>query len=81
MLYGKYVGNQYIDEANAPDLVIEPYIIFNLSGWLQYDQIRVTARINNLFDTLYATYGYEYYGGYYWPGATRNISLSVEIQI
>jgi len=81
MLYGKYVGNQYIDETNAPDLVIEPYVIFNLSGWLQYDQIRVTARINNLFDTLYATYGYEYYGGYYWPGATRNISLSVEIQI
>ena len=81
MLYGKYVGNQYIDEVNTPGFAIDPYLIFNLSGWLQYDQIRVTARINNLFDTLYATYGYEYYGGYYWPGATRNISLSVQMQI
>ncbi len=81
MLYGKYVGNQYIDEANTPDLAIDPYLVFNLSGWLQYDQIRVTARVNNLFDTLYATYGYNYYGGYYWPGATRNFSLAVEVQI
>jgi len=81
MLYGKYVGNQYIDEANTPDLVIDPYLIFNLSGWLQYDQIRVTARANNLFDTLYATYGYNYYGGYYWPGATRSISLAIDVQL
>ena len=81
MLYGNYVGNQYIDEANTQDLAIDPYLIFNLSGWLHYDQIRVTARVNNLFDTFYATYGYNYYGGYYWPGATRNISLSVEVQI
>lgn len=81
MIYGKYVGNQYIDEANAQDLAIDPYLIFNLSGWLQYDQIRVTARVNNLFDTLYATYGYNYYGGYYWPGATRNISLAIEMQL
>ncbi len=81
MLYGKYVGKQYIDEINTENLAINPYLIFNLSGWLQYDKIRVTARINNLFDTLYATYGYEYYGGYYWPGATRNISLAINIQI
>ena len=81
MLYGKYVGEQFIDDNNTQDLAIDPYLIFNLSGWLQIDQIRVTARVNNLFDTLYATYGYNYYGGYYWPGATRNISLAVEVQI
>lgn len=81
MLYGKYVGKQYIDFVNTEDLAIDPYLIFNLSGWLQFDQIRVTARVNNLLDTLYATYGYEYYGGYYWPGATRNISLAVEMQL
>ncbi len=81
MLYGKYVGNQYIDESNTPDLAIDPYYIINLSGWLQIDQVRVTARINNMLDTLYATYGYNYYGGYYWPGATRNISLAVDMQL
>ncbi|MEE8341885.1 MAG: hypothetical protein V3R52_07295, partial [Candidatus Neomarinimicrobiota bacterium] len=68
-------------EANTQELAIDPYLIFNLSAWLQYDQVRATARVNNLFDTLYATYGYEYYGGYYWPGATRNYSLAIEVQI
>ncbi len=81
MLYGKYVGNQYIDDVNTPDLAIDPYFLFNLSGWLQIDQVRVTARVNNLLDTLYATYGYNYYGGYYWPGATRNINVAVEVQL
>lgn len=81
MLHGKYVGKQFINFVNTEKLAIDPYLIFNLSGWLQYDQIRVTARINNLFDTLYATYGYEDDGGYYWPGATRNISLAVDVQL
>ncbi|MEE9573391.1 MAG: TonB-dependent receptor [Candidatus Neomarinimicrobiota bacterium] len=81
MFYGKYVGKQYIDDTNTQDLAIDPYLIINLNAWLQIDQIRVTARVNNLFDTLYATYGYSYYGGYYWPGATRNFSLAVDVQI
>ena len=76
MLYGKYVGKQYIDYVNTENLAIDSYLIVNLSGWLQFDQIRVTARVNNVFDTLYATYG-----GYYWPGATRNISLAVDVQL
>ncbi|MCK4903094.1 MAG: TonB-dependent receptor, partial [Candidatus Marinimicrobia bacterium] len=81
MLHVKYVGKQYIDAINTQALKIDPYLLFNISGWLQFDQISVTARVNNLFDTLYATYGYNYYGGYYWPGATRNISLSIDVQL
>ncbi|MBU0529550.1 TonB-dependent receptor, partial [bacterium] len=81
MLYGKYVGKQYVNEANTQDLAIDSYFMVNISGWLQYDQIRVTARVNNFFDTLYATYGYNYYGGYYWPGATRNFSVSIDMQL
>ena len=81
MLHGKFVGRQYIDKSNAENISISPYLIFNMSGWLQFSQVKLTARVNNIFDSLYSTYGYEYYGGYYWPGATRNFSLSVEIQI
>lgn len=80
-IYGKYVGKQYIDKYNTSDLKIDPYFIVNLTGWIKFDQIKISARINNLFDTLYATYGYEYYGGYYWPGATRNYSLSLQLDI
>ena len=81
MFYGKYVGKQYVDYTNTEDLAIDPYLIFNISGWLQFDQVRVTARVNNLLNTLYATYGYNYYGGYYWPGATRNISIAIQVQL
>jgi len=79
--YGKYVGKQYIDVNNTEDIAIDQYLIFNYSGWIQFDRVKVTARINNIFNTLYATYGYEYYGGYYWPGATRNFSLSIKLNI
>lgn len=80
-LYSKYVGKQYIDYNNTEDFAIDPYFLVNLSGWIKYHQVKLTARVNNLFDTLYATYGYEYYGGYYWPGATRNYSLSLQFDV
>ncbi len=80
-VYGKYVGKQFIDKNNTSDLVIDPYFLVNLNGWIKFNQVKITARINNLFDTLYATYGYEYYGGYYWPGATRNYNISLQLDI
>jgi iron complex outermembrane receptor protein len=80
-VYGKYVGKQYIDKNNTTDIAIDPYILVNLNGWFRIGQIKVSAKINNIFDTLYATYGYNYYGGYYWPGATRNFSISLQLSI
>ena len=43
------------------------------------------VKVNNVFDTLYSTYGYGYewdgYQAYYWPGATRNIFLTISYKI
>lgn len=80
-LHGKYVGKQYIDKNNSDDLSIDPYFLLNMSAWIQFDKIKVTGRINNLFDTLYTTYGYDYYGGYYWPGAIRNYIFSIKFDL
>ena len=44
----------------------------------------VVEEINNVFDTLYETYGYSYYDdwparpfSFYWPGPTRSFFLSL----
>jgi len=76
----KYVGKQYIDLPNSNDLAIVAYAIANCAVSFTGNGFNIKARVNNLFDTLYATYGYDYFGGYYWPGATRNYSITLSKQ-
>ncbi len=73
----KYVGKQYIDFTNTEDFAIPAYMLTSLAIQTEIKTLQIQLNINNLFDTSYATYGYEYYGGYYWPGATRNYSLNL----
>ncbi|MCF7807893.1 MAG: TonB-dependent receptor [Candidatus Marinimicrobia bacterium] len=73
----KHVGKQYIDSENTEDLAIPAYSLVNLMTSYEWQKILVSFKVNNLLNAQYATYGYSYYGGYYWPGATRNISLAV----
>ncbi len=74
----KYVGRQYIDDRNSRELSIEPYVILNSRVWFKFNRIQLNFTINNIFDKLYSTYGYSYYGGYYWPGAARNMYLEIK---
>ncbi len=76
-LSAKYVGKQYIDFMNTEDLAIPEYLLTDVSLFYSIFNIDTHLKINNVFDTRYATYGYEYWGGYYWPGATRNYTLSL----
>ncbi|MEE9190226.1 MAG: TonB-dependent receptor [Candidatus Neomarinimicrobiota bacterium] len=73
----KYVGRQFIDYGNTAGIAIDPYTIMNLSVSVQIFDYSAKFMINNIFDTLYETYGYEYWGAYYWPGATRNFIISL----
>ncbi|MFQ6609816.1 MAG: TonB-dependent receptor [Fidelibacterota bacterium] len=74
----KYVGRQFIDSNNTRSLSIDPYFISNMGFWIKGKNWKFQFRVNNLFDVLYETYGYEYWGGYYWPGATRNMYLEIK---
>jgi iron complex outermembrane receptor protein len=76
-LTSKFVGEQYIDKENTEVLAIPSYQLVNLLLQVRVAGIHITGRINNLLNMRYATYGYAWGDGYYWPGATRNYSLSL----
>ena len=82
-LTSRYVGKQYIDNENIgtnPD-----YWLFDGGIRISFQHLELSAKVNNIFDTLYSTFGYGYewdgYWAYYWPGATQNgfVSLSVKL--
>ena len=73
----KYVGKQYIDFENTEEIAIPAYLLSALALQAEAYKLKIQLNINNIFNTSYATYGYSYYGGYYWPGATRNYSLNL----
>ena len=75
----KYVGTRYIDKENYG--TIDPYSVFDVYFSYRWQNLRATLKVNNIFDALYSTHGYGYegngYQAYYWPGATRNIFLTI----
>ncbi|NQV30852.1 MAG: TonB-dependent receptor [Candidatus Marinimicrobia bacterium] len=77
MLSLKYVGEQFIDFANSEEFLIPSYFLTALSLHLTLSEIEIQMKVNNMMDTQYATFGYEYDGGYYWPGANRNYTINL----
>ncbi len=84
----RYVGKIYIDRQNtemaaiAPSTVINAGVVVKLGGGrLPFKSLELYFKGNNLLDTLYETFGYNYWdwdeesGPYpvdvYWPAATR----------
>ena len=85
-IYGnaKYVGKQFIDSDNIGK--IDPYLIIDIGLNIKLNSFDITFKVNNLFDTLYETFGYGYewegtYYAFYWPGATRNIFGSITFKL
>ncbi|NQT97727.1 MAG: TonB-dependent receptor [Candidatus Marinimicrobia bacterium] len=80
----RQVGRQYMPAAGAPvsDQTMAGYAIVDLGiGW-SFGIFEAAVKINNLFDKLYATNGYDWDGWlYYWPGATRNAYLSLVMKL
>ena len=86
-----YIGKQYIDFANTEDAAIDAYTVVNVGSKVNLPAFglvksQLNFRINNLFDTLYETFGYNYYDGWppyqvdsYWPAATRNYYIMLTI--
>ncbi|MFA4907830.1 MAG: TonB-dependent receptor, partial [archaeon] len=89
------IGQQYIDFANTESAAIPSYQIVNFGTRIEMPAFRrlkwaLTFRINNVFDVLYETFGYNYYYemcgderqriDLYWPAATRNYYLTLTAQ-
>ena len=73
----KHVGAQFIDHDNTAALEIDGYQLLNLTAAYHVGDLSLNMRANNVLDTKYATFGYAWGAGYYWPGATRNYSLGL----
>ncbi|MFQ6616400.1 MAG: TonB-dependent receptor [Fidelibacterota bacterium] len=87
------VGKQYIDFANTEEAALDPYTLVDIGGEVSLPRMvgakpRVRFWINNVFDVLYETFGYNYHDGWppervdaYWPGATRNYFVTLTLEI
>lgn len=79
-----HTGKQYIDFANTEEAAVKASTVVNLGARIDMPRIAsveptLSLWVNNVFDTLYETFGYNYYDGWppyrvdaYWPAATRN---------
>ena len=80
-------GRYAVIDGRREDVSIAPYTVSSLKGIFDFGEVlganlMVEARINNLFDQKYETYGYRW-GDYfaYWPAAGRNWFVNVKMAI
>ena len=82
-LTSRYVGKQTIDNENIG--ANPEYWLFDGGFRISFRHLELSVKVNNIFDTLYSTFGYGYewdgYWAYYWPGATRNVFVSVSFKL
>ena len=83
-VHWRRVGTMYIDRENSEEGIIDPFSLWDMGLKYRWQGLEVMAKVNNVFDKLYSTYGYGYnwdgYQAYYWPGATRNTFINISYQ-
>lgn len=93
-LLSKYVSRQYLDNTGNESRSIDPFFVNDLrlrysTSFKGVKNMAITLKINNIFNELYEasgyTFGYYNPGGdletynYYFPQATRNFMLGVNL--
>lgn len=94
-LLGKHVSEQYLDNTQSNDRMLDAYTIFNLGisygieKW-GFKEIRIGAQVNNLLNYRYANNGYTWgyvFGGqriienFVYPQAGRNFLVRLSLKI
>ncbi|WP_316802522.1 TonB-dependent receptor [Pedobacter nototheniae] len=93
-LLSKYVGKQNLDNTSSSTRILSDFFVNDIrlrynTAFVGVKNIGISLLINNVFSTLYesngATYPYLYAGelsrsNYYYPQATRNFLLSVNLK-
>ncbi len=89
----RYIGEQYLDNTSNNDRKLDAYLVSDLrveylipAKWAK--EIRLMARINNLFDEAYSSNGYTYsyiFGetvteNFYYPQALRNYLVGLNMR-
>lgn len=90
----KYVGKQHLDNTSAPSRTLSSFFVNDIrlsytTAFVGVKNVGMSLLVNNVFSTLYenngATYNYLYGGSldrsnYYYPQATRNFLLSLNVR-
>ena len=83
-IHWRRIGNMYVDRENTEEGMIDPFSVWDMGIKYRWQGLEIMAKVNNVFDKLYSTYGYGYnwdgYQAYYWPGATRNTFINISYQ-
>ncbi len=80
----RFIGPQNLPAAGAPvsEEMIDAFSVTDLSVGYSFGLFEIDLWVNNIFDTLYSTNGFDWDGWlYYWPGATRNAYLSLAVNL
>jgi hypothetical protein len=80
----QYVGNQYTDNFQRSDRMVDPYTVLN--GFLTYRLsdlfglrgFEFRLQINNILNKLFVTHGE---GDEFFPAATRNIFAAITVDL
>jgi len=84
-IHCRRIGNMYVDRENTEEGMIDPFSVWDMGIKYRWQGLEIMAKVNNVFDKLYSTYGYGYnwdgYKAYYWPGATRNTFINISYQL
>lgn len=87
ILMTKYVSRQYLDNTHNEGLVLNSYLVNDLSVSRAFpvkgtEGIEFSLLINNLFDARYASNGYSYDGvPYYYPQAGINFLFKTMLKL
>jgi iron complex outermembrane receptor protein len=82
----KFVGNQFLDNTENRDLMLDSYLVNDLRvaylfSHKKMPQMEFTLMVNNLFNTLYESNGYVYDRvPYYYPQAGINVLAGLNIR-
>ena len=85
MVQTKYVGQQFLDNTSNLERKIEAYqtVDTRISYTVfpkRMKEITFNLLVNNIFNTLYSSNGYVYYGNYYYPQAGTNFLAGVTMK-
>ncbi len=81
---GRYVGKQYTDNFKDEANTVDPYFVsdaaiaYTIPRLLDNVGVELRFHVNNLFDTLYATYGE---GSQFFVGAERNVYFNIALNL
>lgn len=82
----RYVSEQYLDLTESDDKKLDAYSFTNLNFSYSFNlnslkEIKLNVMINNVFDQLYSSNGYVYWGTpYYYPQAGRHFLAGITLR-